>query len=203
MHVIGAGGHAKVVLDIILSAETPVFGIWDENILVKSLLNNKILGTLNGFQKAESDQYIIAIGSNKIRKKIADQLGKSTSMALHASSVVGSNVELGEGTVLMPNVSVNAGSKVGKHVIINTNASVDHDCIIADFVHISPQVGLAGGVHVGEGTHIGIGASVLQNIKIGRWVTIGAGTVIISDVPDYAVVVGNPGKIIKYHKDEY
>jgi len=85
-------------------------------------------------------------------------------------------------------------------VIINTNASVDHDCKIHDFAHISPQVGLAGGVEIGEGTHIGIGACIIQNITIGKWATIGAGTVVLKNVPDYAVVVGNPGKIIKYNE---
>ena len=54
-------------------------------------------------------------------------------------------------------------------------------------------------VFVGEGTHIGINATVIQGIKIGKWATIGAGSVVIKDIPDYAVVVGNPGKIIKYN----
>jgi acetyltransferase EpsM len=86
---------------------------------------------------------------------------------------------------------------IGKHCIINTNSSVDHDCIIEDFVHLSPNVALAGAVLVGEGTHIGIGACIIQGIKIGKWCTIGAGSVIIRDIPDGSTVVGNPGRIIK------
>ncbi|MFC0184902.1 DapH/DapD/GlmU-related protein [Pseudarcicella hirudinis] len=69
-----------------------------------------------------------------------------------------------------------------------------------DFVHISPNACICGGVSIGEGTHIGAGAIVIQGISIGRWATIGAGAVIVKNVPDYAVVVGNPGKIIKYNK---
>jgi acetyltransferase EpsM len=97
----------------------------------------------------------------------------------------------------MANVSVNVHTTIGRHVILNTNCCVDHDCVLEDFVHISPHASLAGNVQVGEGTQIGIGASIKQNIRIGKWVMIGAGAVIIRDVPDYSVVVGNPGRIIK------
>lgn len=103
---------------------------------------------------------------------------------------------IGEGTVIMPGATINSCASIGRHCIINTNASVDHDCVLEDFVHISPGVSLAGNVSVGEGTHIGIGASVIQGIKIGSHCTIGAGAVIIRDVPDGAKVVGNPGRVI-------
>ena len=98
----------------------------------------------------------------------------------------------------MPKVVVNSGTKIGKHCIINSAAVVEHDYVIDDFVHVSPNATLTGGVEVGEGTYIGAAAVVIPNITIGKWVTIGA--VIINDVPDYAVVVGNPGKIINYNK---
>ncbi len=95
---------------------------------------------------------------------------------------------------------INVDTKIGKHCIINTAASIDHECVLEDFVHISPNATLSGGVYVGEGTHIGSGAVIVPNIKIGKWATIGAGAVIIRDVPDYATVVGNPGRIIKTDK---
>lgn len=84
-------------------------------------------------------------------------------------------------------------------MIVNTGASVDHDCKIDDFVHISPRATLCGNVIVGEGTQVGAASVIIPGIKIGKWCTIGAGTVIIRDVPDYAVVVGNPGKVIKFN----
>ena len=199
MHIIGAGGHAKVVVDIILSSKKTVLGIWDENKLVSSFLNFRISGSLEMFKTEQSNRYIIAIGNNRIRKKIASQLIEPVDVAIHFSSVISTETYIGNGTVVMSNSSIGIGSRIGKHVIINTNASVDHDCVIGDFVHVSPQTGLAGNVEVGEGSHIGIGACVIQNIKIGKWATIGAGTVVVKDVPDFAVVVGNPGKIIKYN----
>lgn len=202
MHIIGAGGHAKVVIDILLSNQLTVTGVWDENITAKPPLDYQINGNFENFKRLDSDQVIIAIGNNHIRKKVAAEL-RTAFNCLHNTSAISPSAIIGHGTVIMANASVNADAVVGEHVIINTNASVDHDCIVGDFVHISPQAGLAGNVHVGEGTHIGIGASVIQNIRIGKWVTIGAGTIVIKDVPDYAVVVGNPGKIIKYNKNEY
>ena len=97
------------------------------------------------------------------------------------------------GTVVMAGVSINADTRIGFHCIINTNASID-------YVYISPNAALAGNVLVKEGAHIGIGASIIQGVKIGRWSTIGAGAVIIDDIPDFAVVVGNPGKVIKFNE---
>lgn len=199
MYIIGAGGHAKVIVDIILANQGQISGVWDENPVADFFLDHPILGNLKAYADLKNDQFIIAIGNNKVRKQIASQLLQSTIKAIHPSSYVATSVKMGNGSVCMANSSVNIASIIGEHVIINTNASVDHDCKIANFVHISPQVGLAGNVEVGEGTHIGIGACVIQGVKIGKWATIGAGAVILKDVPDYAVVVGNPGKVIKFN----
>lgn len=199
MNIIGTGGHAKVIVDILLSNNQIITGVWDENYEIKSFMSFPVNGNLIEFKAQQNDTAIICIGNNRIRKKVAESLNIEFGKAIHSSSAIAKAVSIGEGTVLMANSSINIDSILGKHVIINTNASVDHDCLIGDYVHISPQAGLAGNVTVGEGTHIGIGASVIQGIKIGNWVTIGAGSVIIKDVPDFAVVCGNPGKIIKYN----
>ncbi|MEJ5994813.1 acetyltransferase [Pedobacter sp. Du54] len=200
MHIIGANGHAKVILDILAITNTEISGIWDDNSSIEFLNNFPVNGNIAEFKLLNSNQFIVAIGNNTIRRTIAQNLMQTKQLAKHTSSAIAKSVILGGGTVLMANTSINANVTIGEHVIINTNASVDHDCKIANFVHISPQVGLAGNVEVGEGAHIGIGAIVIQGIKIGKWATIGAGAVIIKNVPDYAVVVGNPGKIIKYNQ---
>lgn len=202
MHIIGAGGHAKVIFEMATALNKDVEGVWAD-VLADTFFNNYIVkADLMSFRRADLDQYIIAIGNNLTRKRIASTLLPTTISLMHPTSSISPSTKIGFGTVVMPNASINASSFIGKHVIINTNASIDHDCILADFVHISPQVGLAGNVCIGEGTHIGIGASIIQGINIGKWVTIGAGAIIIKDVPDHAVVVGNPGKIIKYNKHE-
>jgi len=199
MNIIGAGGHAKVIMDILMSRDVKISGIWDDNKNLREFFGFKILGDILSLENENLKDSIIAIGNNKVRKRIADQLDISFGLAIHPKSWISPSAELGEGTVVMSNVSVNAEVSIGKHVILNTNASIDHDCKIDNFVHISPQVGLAGNIEIGEGAHIGIGACIIPGIKIGKWAIVGAGTVVIRDVPDYAVVFGNPGRIVKYN----
>lgn len=199
MHIIGASGHAKVIIDILKLNKQDITGVWDDNQNLKCLSSFQINGTILDFKKLIYPTAIITIGNNRIREMLVEQLNAEFGTAIHPSSAISDSVEILAGTVVMANVSVNADAYIGRHVILNTNASIDHDCKIGDFVHISPQVGLAGNVEVGQGTHVGIGANIIQGIKIGKWATVGAGAVIIKDVPDFAVVVGNPAKIIKYN----
>ena len=191
--VIGASGHAKVIIDLIEELGGTVENVYDQDINKKEIINYKII---HNFIKLPQ-QSIIAIGNNFIRKKIADENSFTLPALVHPKSVISKYAVLGEGTVVMAGVSVNADSSIGNHCILNTNCSIDHDCKIADFVHISPNVALAGNVEIGECTHIGIGACLIQGIKIGKNCVIGAGAVIIKDIPDGSTVVGNPGKIIK------
>ena len=191
--VIGASGHAKVIIDLIEELGGTVEKVYDQDINKKEIINYKIIHNFINLPQ----QSIIAIGNNFIRKKIADENRFTLPALVHPKSVISKYAVLGEGTVVMAGVSVNADSSIGNHCILNTNCSIDHDCKIANFVHISPNVALAGNVEVGECTHIGIGASIIQGIRIGKNCVIGAGAVIIIDIPDGATVVGNPGKIIK------
>jgi sugar O-acyltransferase (sialic acid O-acetyltransferase NeuD family) len=196
----GASGHAKVILDILKLKKRTVKGIFDNNPTVEELLKIPVYKSeeLNNI-KNPTDKIIIAIGDNELRKKKVEQLEEILfTTAIHPSAVVSSNVAIGEGSVIMATSIINTGAKIGKHVIINTGALIEHDCIIEDFAHVSPKAALAGNVTVKEGAQVGINSSVRQGITIGKWSIVGAGAVIVKDVPDYAVVVGNPGKIIKY-----
>ncbi|QED36540.1 acetyltransferase [Antarcticibacterium arcticum] len=196
MNIYGASGHAKVIMDIAKSQNIPVSVIIDDNPQIKFVLDYPVEHIVS--PEALKDEFIMAIGDNEIRKKVVEGFkGKFHAAVIHISAAVSSSVQLGKGTVVMPNASVNSESKIGMHCIINTGATVEHDCVLGNFVHISPNAALAGGVEVEEGTQIGIGAVVIPGIKIGKWSTIGAGAVIIDDIPDYVVVVGNPGRIIK------
>jgi sugar O-acyltransferase (sialic acid O-acetyltransferase NeuD family) len=195
-YLFGASGHCKVIIDVLKSNDINVTAIFDDRPLVTNLVDIPVLETvkLNNFPIGEM---IISIGDNKIRKMISTRLEGSFFTAIHTSSIISENTIIKNGTVVMAGAIINSDSQIGKHCIINTGVIVEHDCKIDDFVHISPNATLAGNVYVGEGTHVGLGACVIQGIKIGKWAVIGAGSVIIKDVPDFAVVVGNPGKILK------
>ncbi|MDB5210347.1 MAG: epsM [Sediminibacterium sp.] len=195
--LIGAGGHAKVIIEIIEEMGEDIEMIND---------NNPVLSTLHGYSvttdmPAQNIPVIISVGSNKIRKRIATELTNTFATAIHPKTHLSKRCNIGEGTVVMAGVTINSNAVIGKHCIINTNASVDHDCVIGDFVHIAPGSSIAGTVSIGEGTQVGVGSSIIPNITIGKWATIGAGTVVLEDIPDYAVVVGVPGNIIKFNHE--
>lgn len=194
----GASGHGKVVKDAVLSTGTTVEVFFDDAPKSEMLHSTPILPS-SKLEAYKDNDFLISIGNNKIRKKISKELNVSFAKIIHNTAILSETVTIDEGTVVMAGTSINADSKIGKHAIINTNAVVEHDCIIADFAHISPNATVTGNVTIGEGTHIGAGATIIPNITIGKWATIGAGAVIINDIPDYAVVVGNPGKIKKYN----
>ncbi len=202
MILYGASGHGKVIADILHECGESDIRFWDD-------APNRAFAAVYDVTPPPADYsgvtapVIISIGSNHTRKRIADKLNVAVSFgtAVHPKSVQGARVSMGEGTVVMAGVVINIDTTIGKHCIINTNASVDHDCSLADYVHISPNVALCGNVTIGEGTHMGAGSVAIPGIKIGKWCCIGAGAVIIRDVPDFATVVGNPGKVIKLNTE--
>ncbi|MBZ9631468.1 acetyltransferase [Salegentibacter sp. LM13S] len=197
MNIYGASGHGKVVFDILSSKNIQVDSIFDDNEEIEEFLGFKVTHEPNEHQLQTPS--VLAIGNNTIRKQVARRfIGLISEAVSHSSAIISKDIELGEGSVVMPGAIINSGSVLGKHCIINSGAVVEHDVRLEDFVHIAPNAVLTGNVSVGEGTQVGTGASIIPGIKIGKWASVGAGAVIIEDVPDFAVVVGNPGKIIKY-----
>jgi sugar O-acyltransferase (sialic acid O-acetyltransferase NeuD family) len=196
-YLLGASGHGMVIAEIIESAGHNVKGFLDADLSIKELLGYIVKHQLEEIAFNKTDQWIISVGKNATRKKLAEIHPLNYGTAIHPSAILSSRCTIAEGTVVMAGVTINSKAQIGKHVILNTSCSVDHECIIEDYVHLSPHAVLPGNVTVGEGTHIGTGAIVIPGIKIGKWCTIGAGTVIIKDVPDGATVVGVPGRIVK------
>ncbi|MHA6513695.1 acetyltransferase [Tessaracoccus sp. Z1128] len=185
----GAGGHAKVVAEIAELLGYDIAHFVDDTPKQPSLWGYDVVAA-----PADDVAYVVAIGHNNTRRRIAETLPRSVAALVHPGACVSSRAEIGEGSVAMAGAIVNPATAIGRHCIINTGASVDHDCVVGDFAHISPGVVLSGGVMVGEGTHIGSGASIIPGVRIGAWSAIGAGAVIIRDVPDGVTVVGNPGR---------
>lgn len=196
--VFGAGGHAKVVADILLSQEVQVIGFLDDDPEAWKIkpLGLPVLGPSSSYADYEHKCIVIGIGSNSIRQKLATELGSNASWcnAIHPRSTIADSVDLGVGVVVAAGAIINPDTIIGDHVIINTGATVDHDCTISSFAHIAPGVNLAGSVTVGEGSLIGIGAKVLPGCRIGRNVTVGAGAVVVDDIPDGIIVRGVPAR---------
>lgn len=208
--LIGAGGHAKVIIDILRLNNKSILGVIDDFSHEDDICGVSIIGKTEDIEKLlvkyqdTELKFIISIGSNEIRARIEKELGSLNmkyGTAIHPTAVIGSNVDIGEGTVIMANAVVNNSTIIGKHTIINTGATVDHDCRIGDFVHISPGTNLAGNVCVGKLTQIGIGSSIIQGKKVGSNTMVGAGAVVIENIGDNVVAVGCPAKIIKIRWD--
>jgi sugar O-acyltransferase (sialic acid O-acetyltransferase NeuD family) len=196
MLLYGASGHAKVIRDCLLSEGAVVKGIFDDNPDIVQLDDTKVLG----FYKADlesSEELIIAISDNLIRKKLVDKVKHAFGKTIHKSAIVSSYASIGKGSVVFPQVVVNSGCEIGNHTILNTGSIIEYDSILGDYIHISPNVTICAGVIIGEGTHIGAGATIIPGKQIGKWCVIGAGSVITQDIPDYSMVVGVPGKIIR------
>lgn len=198
MILFGASGHAKVVIDILEKLDIKVEFLVDANPDILKLQSYVVKNELD-YKPDVSDQVIITIGSNRIRKEIAARINVEFGWGIHPTAILGDDISIDKGSVIMAGAIINSSTSIGSHTIINTSCSIDHDCEISDFVHVSPNTTLCGSIRVGEGAHIGAGATIIPNLSIGKWATIGAGSVVIADVPDYAVVVGNPGRIIKYN----
>ncbi|MBW7848811.1 MAG: acetyltransferase [Bacteroidales bacterium] len=196
MYLYGASGHAKVIIDLLKSQGVETKGLIDDNKFVTELLGYPVQHDAAGLNPV-----IISIGDNGIRKKVAEKLSDHQfGIASHSSSVISPNSTIDNGTVIMQGAIIQSDVRVGKHCIVNTGASVDHDCVVEDFVHLSPQSVLCGNVHIGEGSWIGAGSIVIPGVRIGKWCIIAAGSVVTKDIPDYSLAAGNRCKVIKQLK---
>jgi sugar O-acyltransferase (sialic acid O-acetyltransferase NeuD family) len=201
--VLGAGGHAQVVADILRAqrlAGGPIsfVGYLDDRAAdLRDALGGDVLGTIEDCSKIEHDALIVAIGDNATRRRLFDHAqdrGAHFATARHPASTIAPNVGVGRGSMVCAGVVVNTMAVIEANTIINTAASVDHHCHIGSHVHIAPGVRLGGDVTVDEGALVGIGAIVLPGKTIGAWAVVGAGAVVISDVPAGATVVGVPAR---------
>ena len=192
--IIGASGHGKVVADIARLNGYEVIRFLDDNEALSDCDGYPIVGKSGAFGNYDCD-FFIAIGDLKIRQHLSQKLeasGKRLVTLVHPSAVVGRNVPIGDGTVVMAGAVINASAKIGKGCIINTCASVDHDCVIEEYVHIAVGAHVAGTCTIGERTWIGAGATVSNNIRICGDCMIGAGGVVIRNVYNKGTYVGVP-----------
>ena len=196
MVLYGVGGHTKVVIDCLNALNIDIFGIFDERSDLVSLNGYDVLGEYDQTFH-ESENIVITTEENMARKRIVSKINHRFGTIIHPTAIISEYSKIGEGTVIVHGAIVQSGSKIGKHAILNTSCVVDHDVYIGAFCHISPNVTICDNTQIGEGTHIGAGATIIPGVTVGKWCIIGAGAVITQNLPDYSLVVGVPGKIIR------
>ncbi len=197
--VFGGGGHAKVVIDIIQQeARFEIAAIVDPITERKELYGYPVYADTS---ELKPSAFVVAIGDNKIRKKIFDELqlsGWSPSAVSHPTAILAPDVKVGAGTVIMAGAIINPATTVGENCIVNTGSTIDHDCQIGSHTHIAPGCNLAGTVKTGVGVFLGIGCKAIPGVQVGDWSLAGAGAVLINDVPAETTVVGVPARSLNH-----
>lgn len=202
--ILGGGGHAKVLIDAILSAGSfRIKGILDPCLKKGSkVAGYPVLGSDNLLDGLKGISLVNGIGTVKAgerRKKVFEickKKGFKFPVIVHPKAHVSKTTKIGEGVQVLTAAVINTYAEVGEDSIVNTRAIVEHDCKVGPHVHIASGAILGGAVKVGERSHIGMGARVLQGVKIGKNVTVGAGAVVTKDVKDGKTVVGIPARQI-------
>ena len=200
--IIGAGGHGKVVSDIVRAeAKHELLGFIDDNPELKQVEGIPVLGNLEEIKNIEAEAAVIAIGDNKVRAEIFEKVKSQLEFPniTHPTSIIAKGVKLGKGNVIAAGAIIAPGTTIGNNTIINHSASVDHDNIMEDYANISPGCHTSGNVKLKKGAFLGTGTIIIPKIEIGENSIIGAGAVVIKDIPANVTAVGSPAKIIKTH----
>jgi len=193
--VIGAGGHAKVLISTLTARGFSIAAVFDDD---DTKWGMDAQGTrVSRIERERGGRGVIGIGDNAQRRDMARALNLEWQTVVHPSAFVHSSAKLGRGTVVFAGAVVQPDAVIGDHVIVNTGATIDHDCTIGDYAHLAPGVHLSGSVHVDEGAFLGIGSVVIPGVKIGRWSTLGAGAVATRDLADGVTAVGVPARELK------
>lgn len=193
--VLGAGGHAKVVVATARAAGWTVAAVYDDDEALwgGALLDAPIRGPLAAAGEGELPA-ILALGDNRGRAQRAAGLDLEWATLVHPDASVHASARLGPGALIVAAAVVQPDCAIGAHAIVNTAAGVDHDCRVADCAHIGPGSHLAGNVTIGEGALLGVGCSVVPGVSVGAWATVGAGSVVLADVPAETTIAGVPAR---------
>ena len=197
--IIGAGGHGRVIADIVLKSGDTLLGFLDDGAVSSEISGIPVLGRIEDYVKYPDTAFIIGIGSSAARESIAQRLGSVRwHTAIHPSAVISAlDTHIGPGSAVMANAVVGPGARIGSHCIVNTAAVVEHDNRIGDYVHVSVGARLGGTVTVGEHTWVGIGAVISNNVAVCPHCMLGAGAVVIHDIRESGTYVGVPAGKIK------
>jgi sugar O-acyltransferase (sialic acid O-acetyltransferase NeuD family) len=202
--IVGASGHAKVVIDIVeKEARYEITHLLDDNPALhgKSFFGYRVMGATPSLLGAAGEKplTLVAIGDNGARQRIARTLrekGFELARAVHPQAQIARGAVIGAGTVIMAGAVVNSDAAIGENVIVNTGATVDHDCVVGDGVHIAPGAHLCGGVYIGAGSFIGAGTVIIPGIRVGSNAIVGAGSTLLEDVSENVKAAGSPARKI-------
>jgi len=197
--VYGAGGHARVAIEAARAAGLSPTLVLDDSPKADRLAGLPVIAARSAqWDELGAFRFVIAIGENSTRARLFEELKKRGGVPetiRHPFSWISPSAKIGAGTVVFGGVVVNADVTIGENCILNTGCSVDHDGNVGAHSHLCPGVRLAGAVTIGEGAMLGTGAICIPGIKIGSDAKVGAGSVVVRDLPNGCVAYGNPARI--------
>jgi UDP-perosamine 4-acetyltransferase len=192
--VVGAGGHAKVVIDAARMMGWTVVAVTGTHDDAAEVLGIPVSRDAEGI---DADGFIIAVGNNRIRARLFDEYrggGLHPLSVIHPSAVIASGVRIGAGAFVAAGAVINIDATIGEDAIVNTGCTVDHDCVVGDHALVGPTASLCGESRIGAGVTFGAGASIIPVKHVGDWTVIGAGAAVVDDVPARAVFAGVPAR---------
>ena len=209
--LIGSSGHARVIIDIIEKVNLfSIAGFIDSfRKSGEETYNYPVLGSETDIPhliaKHKITGYIVAVGDNWTRKKMNDKvasldLGLNLISVIHPSAVIGKNVSIAEGTVIMAGVVINSDSSIGRGCLLNTSSSLDHDCRMEEYSSLAPHATTGGNVSIGAFSSVSLSACISNKLTIGKHTIIGAGSVVLENIPDLKLAFGTPAKVIRERK---
>jgi sugar O-acyltransferase (sialic acid O-acetyltransferase NeuD family) len=206
--IIGAGGHAREVLEILMScrrngSDARVLGFVDEAATPgATMCGFPILGGFEWFETIDKGriEVVCAVGTPQLGEKLvtrARKIGLRFASAISPLAMISPTADIGCGVMIFPNVVVSCGVRVGNYVTLNVGSTVSHDSYIGDYSSISPGAHIAGGVSIGRGSFVGMGCNVIQGVSVGEWSVLGAGAAVLDDVPAGVTCAGVPARIVR------
>jgi sugar O-acyltransferase (sialic acid O-acetyltransferase NeuD family) len=202
--IVGAGGHARVLLDALVLSGTPVHGFTDSDVRLSGtrVLGYPVLGDDSVLHSLSPKKFqlvngIGSVGVMTARRRIAEELlprGWTFATVVHPAATVSGTAKLEPGAQVFAGAIVQTGCRIGIGAIVNSGAIVEHDCNIGSYVHVAPGATLSGNVVIGDESHIGAGAVVIQGIRLGFRTTVGAGAVVVTDDPGEGTLIGVPAR---------
>ena len=200
--VIGAGGHAKVVIEAVLKGDKDCHIILVDHDMGKvgmEVLGNIPIKVLENWAELPAPCHA-AVGNNRVRRQLstlAQEHGRQPFTVVHPDASISTSAYLGDGSFLAAKSVVSSEARIGEGCIVNHGAIIDHDCCIEDYSHIAPNATLGGEVRVRSGALVGAGAVILPGVRIGKDAVIGAGAVVTCDVKDNVTVAGVPARVVQ------
>lgn len=199
--VIGAGGHAKVVVDAAVASGWEIAGILGMPGDAPDVLGYPVIIDAPA---PEADAFIVAIGNNTLRAARFDELvsaGMAPGTVIHPSAIICSHVTMGAGTFVAAGAVVNPCAHIGVDAIVNTGCTVDHDCVVGDHALVGPTASMCGASRIAEGVTLGAGATLKPGMAVGEWSVVGAGAAVVSPLPARSVCVGVPARVVRSLED--